>query len=153
MVAIKYKNKREYLDFYAAAMDRRFRKLVKSWQADVLIPIPVHPSRKRSRGYNQAEELAVRLSKYWDIPVDCDLLVRSKKTAPQRKLNPEERLKNLQEAFALSETYGASQLPECVILIDDIYTTGSTIEACARRLKAAGVKKIHFLSICIGGGR
>ncbi|MDD3252758.1 MAG: ComF family protein [Lachnospiraceae bacterium] len=153
MAAIKYKNKREYLDFYAEAMNHRFGKLAASWCPDVLVPVPVHPSRRRSRGFNQAEELAKRLSVHWEIPVDSALLIRSKKTAPQRDLSAAERLNNLQEAFVLQPSRQDGPIPGCVILIDDIYTTGSTIEACARILKQAGVQKIHFLTICIGGGR
>lgn len=154
MAAIKYKNKREYLDFYGAALVSRFRKVVWHWQADVLIPVPVHPSRRRKRGFNQAEELAKRLSRGWGIPMDNGFLIRSKRTAPQRDLNPSERLKNLQEAFCIHPCYRENrEVPRCVVLVDDIYTTGSTIEACSRVLRAVGVKQIHFVAICIGQGR
>lgn len=150
MAAIKYKNRREYLDFYAAAMDVRFRHLAVSWKPDALIPVPVHPSRKRRRGFNQAEELALRLSRRWGISTDTGLLARSKKTAPQRDLNPAERLANLQKAFAIHPSRQDGPIPRTVILIDDIYTTGSTVEACSRILRTAGVETIHFLVICIG---
>lgn len=154
MAAVKYKNRREYLDFYARAIDFRYRKRVLRLDADVLVPVPIHPSRQRKRGYNQAEELAVRLSVLWQIPVDSRLLVRTKKTAPQRELNPAERLKNLKEAFRIHQKCGGrSELPHTVILVDDIYTTGSTMEACARVLKEAGVKRIYFVAVCIGAGR
>lgn len=162
LAAVKYKNRREYLDFYAAAMHYRFEKLIRHWQPDMLIPVPVHPSRRRQRGYNQAEELAVRLGKAWNIPVCTRLLLRTRKTAPQRDLNPTERLRNLQEAFQvhpdyLSDTqstaFSCKKIPVCIVLIDDIYTTGSTIEACSRVLKAAGIREIHYLSICIGDGK
>lgn len=155
MAAVKYKNKREYLDFYAAAADFRFCRTVSSWQAEALIPVPVHPSRRRKRGFNQAEEFAKRLGKLWKLPVETGLLVRRKKTAPQRELNPQERLKNLQQAFAIRQTaeIHRSGIPKRVILIDDIYTTGSTMEACTRALKKAGVKEVHFVVICIGEGR
>lgn len=155
MAAIKYKNKREYLDFYAAAADYRFRKTVTGWKADALVPVPVHPSRLRKRGFNQAEEFAKRLGRLWGIPVERGLLVRSRKTAPQRELNPQERLKNLQQAFAVrsGDRRRKQSVPDCVILIDDIYTTGSTMEACTRILKEAGVREVHVLVICIGAGR
>lgn len=155
MAAVKYKNRREYLDFYAAAIDSRFRKNILRLQADALVPVPIHPSRRRQRGYNQAEELAARLSMLWGIPMDAGLLVRSKKTAPQRELNPAERLKNLQEAFTVNTERlgGRMGIPGSVVLIDDIYTTGSTIEACTRALKAAGVQQVYFVVICIGEGR
>lgn len=151
MAAVKYRNKREFLDFYAEVMAYRFAHMIEKWQPDVLIPVPVHPSRRRRRGFNQAEELAYRLAeRVGNIPVETKLLLRCRKTVPQRDLNPQERLKNLQEAFVVK---AGGTIPKTVILIDDIYTTGSTIEACARVLKAAGVQTVHFLVICIGGGR
>lgn len=146
MAAIKYNNKREYLDFFAEAIHLRFCKRVRILKPDALIPIPVHPSRRRRRGFNQAEELAKRLAKKWNIPMETRLLIRTKKTVAQRNLGPGERLKNLQEAF---RTRGAV-IPETVLLVDDIYTTGSTMEACTRVLKAAGVKRVDSLVICIG---
>lgn len=150
MAAIKYRNKREFLDFYAEMMTYRFRHTIQNWKPDVLIPVPVHPSRRRKRGFNQAEELARRLSKLLRIPVESRLLVRTRKTAPQRELNPQQRLANLKQAFSVNP---GRPIPQRVVLVDDIYTTGSTMEACSRALKAAGVQEIHFLTICVGGGR
>jgi ComF family protein len=153
LTAIKYKNRREYLDFYAQAMAYRYQQMIQRWQPDMLVPIPVHPSRMRTRGFNQAEELSRRLSTLWGIPTQTHLLIRVKKTLPQKKLTPEERLKNLQQAFAVRPPMGRGEvIPETVVLVDDIYTTGSTMEACTRVLKAAGVKKVYFLTICIGYG-
>lgn len=150
MVKIKYKNKREYLDFYIEAMCLRYGKIIARMRADALVPVPVHPSRMKTRGYNQAELLARGIGRELGIPVCADLLLRSRKTAPQKELNPAERLKNLEEAFE------AGSIPSgigTVILVDDIYTTGSTIEACTRALKRMGVKKVYFLAICIGRGQ
>lgn len=150
MAAIKYRNKREYLDFYAEAICLRYGKWISRLNADALVPVPVHPSRRRTRGFNQAELLADRISERLGIPVCPDMLVRRKKTAPQKQLNPKERLHNLEEAFA------AGDVPprvKRVILVDDIYTTGSTIEACARALLRAGVENVYFLTICIGRGQ
>ena len=152
MASIKYKDRREYLDFYAQAMNIRFAKRVQVWGVEALVPVPIHSSRRRERGFNQAEELAERLSDYWGFPVDTKLLVRKKKTLPQRDLGPSQRLKNLQEAFALHPSV-SDKIPKSVIIIDDIYTTESTVEACSRILKKAGVKRIYFLAICIGKGR
>ncbi len=149
MVAIKYKNKREYLDFYSAAVCRRFGRQILRIRPDLLVPVPIHPSRMRSRGYNQAELLADQIGAELGIPVWPAALKRTKKTRPQKELNPAERLHNLQQAFA------AGQLPEgtrTVMLVDDIYTTGSTLEACARILLAMGVQKVYGLTVCIGRG-
>lgn len=150
MARIKYGNKREYLDFYAEAMFRKLGPRILSMGADVMAPVPIHPSRMRTRGFNQAVELSLRLSKKLHIPVDTTILKRSRKTAPQKSLDPSGRLKNLEQAFSVG------CLPRgirSVILVDDIYTTGSTIEACTRVLKKAGVEHVYFLAIFIGNGQ
>lgn len=150
MIKIKYKNKREYLDFYIEAICYRYAGHIKRMAADALVPVPVHPTRKRTRGFNQAEILAKGIGSKLGIPVLPEMLLRGRKTVPQKDLNPAERLKNLEEAFT------AGAIPKgvgSVILIDDIYTTGSTIEACTRTLKRAGIKKVYFIAICIGRGQ
>ena len=148
MAAIKYKNKREYLDFYAGETVKRCKKKLLSMGADVMIPVPVHPARRRQRGFNQAELLAQALSEELKLPVCPELLRRTKKTEPQKDLTPSERLKNLEEAFEAGALCGRT-----VLLVDDIYTTGSTIEACTRALLKAGAKKVYFFTLCIGQGR
>ena len=167
IAAVKYKNRREYLDFYAEAIARRYGYFFKCHKDAVLVPVPVHPARLRSRGFNQAGELAVRLGRLTGLPVNERLLVRTKKTAPQKELGhafavaAEFRQEPAQDKTDSRRMSGrtasvpagkAAKLPQTVILADDIYTTGSTIEACARALKAAGVRQVYFVSICIGGG-
>ena len=149
MIKIKYKNRREYIEPYAMMMAERFRGKIEKMQIDCLMPVPVHKSRLRERGFNQAEILANILGRQWDILVDTETLYREKKTVAQKELTPQERLKNLTKAF------GANQLREGVrniLLVDDIYTTGSTIEACTRVLRAKGAERIYYISICIGNG-
>lgn len=148
LTAIKYKNKREYLDFYASAMDYRMKKWIQAKGIDLMVPIPIHGSRWRKRGFNQAEELAKRLSKAWNIPMDTKLLKRNKKTMPQKSLSAVQRLANLQQAFELGDRM--ENLPNRVLLVDDIYTTGSTIESCTRVLLEAGVQEVYFVTIAIG---
>lgn len=150
MAAVKYKNRREYLDFYADEAVRRLGSEFEAMRADCLIPVPVHPKRYRSRGFNQALVLAQKLGEKTGIPVCSDILKRSRNTEPQKELGPSARLKNLEKAFT------AEKIPpglERVILVDDIYTTGSTAEACTRALKAAGVKNVYFFAVCIGQGQ
>lgn len=155
MVRIKYHNKREYLDFYAEAMAVKMGKKIWFMKADCLVPVPVHQKRHQKRGFNQAEVLAERLAKAlyergqlpYEMPVLKNVLVRTKNTMPQKELSPAERLKNLEQAFAVRE------IPEgvkSVILVDDIFTTGSTAEACTRALLRAGIEKVYFVCICIG---
>jgi len=146
MAQIKYKNRREYIASFARLIFLRFGGDIGKMRADAMIPVPVHPSRMRSRGYNQAELLARELKKYTGLPVRTDILRRNKKTAAQKKLTPDERLKNLSAAFTASP---GSASAGSFLLTDDIYTTGSTIEACTRTLKEAGAAHVFYVSICI----
>ena len=153
MAWIKYKNKREYIDFYAEAAAEKLRQYEnrEEWQFDGLVPVPVHPARKRKRGFNQAEVLAKRMGERLEMPVYPEFLYRIRNTEPLKEMNPDERLRNLQQAFqADAEAIRASGVQN-VLLVDDIYTTGSTIEACTRSLKEAGAQKVFFAVICITG--
>lgn len=150
MVKIKYKNKREYLDFYGTALAARYERQIRRMHVDAIVPVPIHRSRRRRRGFNQAELLAEIMGERLGIPVAADALVRPKRTLPQKELSAMERLENLSGAFR------AGEIPEhirSVLLVDDIYTTGSTIEACARALRNAGVEHVYFAVICMTGGR
>jgi ComF family protein len=151
--AFKYHNKKEYGKYYAKEMARHFGKDLLSLGVQCMIPIPVHKKRLRKRGYNQAEILADELYKYIKIPVNTGILVRCKNTLPQKELNDTERLKNLTSAFKIKDKDVIIKGNiKRVLLVDDIYTTGSTVEACARVLMQAGVEEIYFTSICIGKG-
>ncbi len=143
---IKYNNRREYVRPFAKMFWMKHGRDIRAMGADCLVPVPVHPERLRKRGFNQAELLARELGAYAGIPVRTDLLYREKRTEAQKGLAPDERIRNLERAFA-ARTSG----PEVtsVILVDDIYTTGSTAEACTRVLKGAGVSKVWVLCLCI----
>ncbi|MCD8197914.1 MAG: ComF family protein [Lachnospiraceae bacterium] len=143
----KYGGKREYADFYAEEILRVCAKDALRWQAQALVPIPLHSSRRRRRGYNQAELLARALSVRCGIPVDTGLLLRTRKTRAQKELGDQERVANLRGAFSLRE--GAVPCKR-LILVDDIYTTGSTMDEAARALRAHGAEKIYFLCISVG---
>jgi ComF family protein len=111
----------------------------------VLIPIPLQKKRLRWRGFNQAEEIAKELSLSLKIPLINCVLLKIWHTLPQVKLSEDRRKKNIAGAFSLKNLnliYGKS-----VLLVDDIYTTGSTMEEAAKTLKKSGVKKIIGLAI------
>lgn len=148
MAAVKYHNKREYLDFYARAAALRFEKQFRQAGIQVIVPVPVHASRLKTRGFNQAAVLAERLSTELEIPWE-ELLIRVKKTDPQKSLGSAERLKNLRGAFEAEQKAGKW---ERVLLVDDIYTTGSTAEICSRALLKTGVKQVFVFAVCIGHG-
>ena len=145
----KYNKRCEYATFYAEDIRRRFWDEICMMHADGIVPVPVHKSRLQSRGYNQAELVATELSRLTGIPVDKDLVRRVKKTIPQKALNIQERQNNLKKAFNINAD--VVKLNK-TILIDDIYTTGSTLDAVALELKKHGVESVYFITLCIGEG-
>lgn len=144
----KYRNRKELADFFAAEMARGFQKKLSSLCAEALVPVPVHRVRKRYRGYNQAEVLCKLLSLKAKVPVR-ELLLRDRKTTPQKELDAADRLRNLEQAISLNPAEREAGIPKTVILVDDIYTTGSTAEACTRVLLRAGVSKVYLFNLCI----
>lgn len=144
---LKYQGRAEYGEYFGKEMGRRYRELVNSWGAELIVPVPLHPERQKTRGYNQAAEIAAALSEELGIPCNETLLLRGKNTVPQKTLGDSERRKNLQNAFKLQ---GNVVNYKTVLIIDDIYTTGSTIDACATVLKECGVSKIYFLAVASG---
>ncbi len=146
MIDIKYKNKREYIEPLAKLMAARYANEIIKISPDVLMPIPVHKKRLRERGYNQSALLAKKLALYLKMPYDDTVIKRSKNTKAQKELSPQQRLANLNRAFYCEKDCAY----EKVLLVDDIYTTGSTIEACSRALKSSGASEVYYISVCIG---
>lgn len=145
----KYKNRRIYAEFFAEEIAKQYGTLLYRWKIDEIIPIPVSRRRKRERGYNQAELLVKELEKLINIQGNYHSLVRIKDTKPQKKLNAMERKKNLSKAFL----WKGSQAPKRnILLVDDIYTTGNTIDSAAAVLKKNGALRVYFLTVNIGQG-
>ena len=113
----------------------------------MIIPVPMYKKKQRQRGYNQAETLAKEIGKKLSLPVDAKYLKRVRPTIPQKELGKKEREINLKNAFKTSEN--AVKL-EKVLLIDDIYTTGVTMDEAAKALLRSGVKEVRFLVLCTG---
>lgn len=113
-------------------------------RADVMVPVPLHKSRLRSRGFNQAAYLARELAMCVDLPLDEEVLVRHRRTAAQVDLGAEQRKQNVREAFRC-ESNGAVE--RRVLLIDDVCTTGSTLEACAVALQRGGARSVQALTL------
>jgi ComF family protein len=111
----------------------------------VLIPIPLEKRRLKWRGFNQAQELAKHLSEFLDIPLVCDVLIKKQKTLPQVRLSDKERRKNISGSFSCKNQ--KKILEKKILLIDDIYTTGSTMKESAKVLKKSGAKKIIGITI------
>ena len=111
--------------------------------ADLAVPVPLHPRRERARGFNQADDLARQLG----LPV-APLLRRVRYTVSQIELPADERHQNVRDAFVVANgpAKAGRHIPAVVVLVDDVSTTGATLDACARVLKAAGVKEVRALT-------
>lgn len=110
--------------------------------ADLLAPVPLHPKRIKQRGFNQSLLLA---QAFPGAAVVREALVRTRHTAPQVGLNPKERQENVKRAFAVTDP--ALVKGKSVLLIDDLYTTGSTVKECARVLRRAGASRVEVLTV------
>ena len=123
-------------------MHRAYEMHNREFPPDVLVPVPLHPKRLQQRGFNQSREIAKRISDKEKIRMLPRALSRVKDTDSQVGLSREQRKRNLADAIEVNtrELRG-----EKVLLVDDIYTTGSTIEACADVLNSAGVKRVDVL--------
>lgn len=145
---MKYANKREYAECYGREIARHLGKWMIQKKITRIVPIPLHPGRRRQRGYNQAALLARSIGRGLDIPVDEHLLYRVKRTVPQKELTGQERKENLKDAFAVRKNVRPG---EGILLVDDIYTTGSTVDAAAECLLKAGKCRIYVVTAAIGG--
>jgi ComF family protein len=106
---------------------------------EALIPVPLHATRLRRRGYDQAVELSKALARTLEIPLLVSALSRTRDTAPQSELDASARRRNLNNAFAAPD---ATALPRHIALIDDVMTTGTTLHAAAKTLRKAGVVRV-----------
>ena len=130
-----------------ALLDPRLTRL----PADALVPVPLHPRRLRERGYNQAEECARALGRRVGLPV-WPVLRRARYTGTQTLLSREERARNLTGAFALADGWTARRERRSlegadVLVVDDVFTSGATVDACARVLLAGGAASVRVLTV------
>lgn len=112
-----------------------------------IVPIPIHKNRMRNRGFNQSELLAKEISKGLGLPMASNLIIRKKDTKPQSAFSPLGRKNNLKDAFVVNKKYNLKN--KNILLIDDIYTTGSTLNACCEVLYELGVNKVNATTLSI----
>lgn len=146
VVRYKYYGCRRYGDYYAEEICRLGRAEILAWRPDVIIPVPLHKRKLRMRGFNQAAYLAYRIGEAFGIPVSGEILLKIRNTRSQKKLSAMERHKNLLDAFRVS----ADLTGLTVLVIDDVYTTGGTMDAAAACLKAGGAERVFFITLCTG---
>ena len=149
MFRFKNRGRREYADFFAWEMYWRTKEWLLTVRPDALVPVSIHRKRMKMRGYNQAALLAERLSAYTGIPVLENWLVREENTAPLKDLGVQERQNNLKRAFKIVRN---DVKLNTIVIIDDIYTTGSTIDAIAQVIRQHMYCRVYFLTVAIGRG-
>ena len=144
----KYFGERNIGSQYAKLMFEYFKDSKILAESDCIVSVPLNIKRLKSRGYNQAEFLAQEFAKLCKKEFIPDAVLRNRDTKPQNSLNPEERFENVKNAFSLGNVNVKGKK---VIIIDDIFTTGSTINECAAVLKSAGAEKVNFLAFAAAG--
>ena len=145
----KNKGRAEYAAFYARELYRTKKDWLRAIKPDALVPVPVHPSKLRKRGYNQSELISKELSKLSGIPTNTTLIRRQKNTIPLKDLSLRARQNNLKKAFKV----GVNDVKlKTIVIIDDIYTTGSTIDEISRAVLELCNVNVYFLTVTIGRG-
>ncbi len=114
-------------------------------RVDLVVPIPLHPDRLRAREFNQSLLLADRIARHLRLPLSCSALVRLAPSVPQTSLSRKERLKNLRGAFAVTESVAV--VGKRILLVDDVFTTGATMNECANALLQAGSTEVFALTL------
>lgn len=146
ILAFKYGGRREYGSFFAEAIAAFAGEDILRWRPDLIVPVPMHPRSCRQRGFNQAEDLARKAGARLGIPTAAGLVKKRKTGKAQKTLDAAARRRNLRDAFwVTAPVYGLR-----ILIIDDVFTTGSTVEAVAAALKAAGARDIFFVAVAIG---
>lgn len=124
----------------------------RQWDIDIIVPVPLHLARERQRGFNQANLLAEGLSRNMGLPLMNKSLLRIKDTPHQTRLGRQERQENLTDAFQVRGRKGSPSnfVGKSILLVDDVYTTGSTAHQCAKVLLDSGASKIYVITLAIG---
>lgn len=139
----KFKNMALYYTYLGSKMtEYYFEYIMESY--DYITAVPIHKKKLKIRGYNQAELLAEYISEQINIPY-CTVLKRTVNTKPQNALNKKERVVNIKNAFSLIDNINIKN--KSILIVDDIFTTGTTINECCKVLKKAGAFKVDFLSL------
>ena len=143
--AFKYTHKSHLRRPLGLLMARALQPFVDEFQPELLLPVPLHRSRLRQRGFNQAVLLGEILAQQWQLPLLRQGLVRIRPTTPQVELTHDQRMTNLQGAFTVRD---ASTLAgRRIMLVDDVFTTGSTLSECAKVLRQAGAGDVIAATI------
>jgi ComF family protein len=142
---LKYEGVTRLGKWFAAGLRETLAREPDNFQADVVVPVPLHPLRMRERGYNQAELIARPLAKCLRLPLKTYLLVRSRPRPDKLLLSRSERWSSVRGAYATRPGERVDKLR--ILLVDDVFTTGATLDACSRALRNAGGAVIYGLTV------
>ncbi len=145
IVMLKYEEITRLGDWFAGQLAGIVAEDSEKFAADLVAPVPLHPSRLRERGYNQAELIARPLARLLRIPYKPHLLVRTKPRPPKLMLSRSERWRSVRGAYAVAE--GAKLKGQRILIVDDLFTTGATMDACAGALRKAGAARVVALTV------
>ena len=148
----KYKGRVEYADYYVYNMINNLGDYIERLGVDAIIPVPIHRLKLNKRGYNQAEVIANKLGRAMNMLVIPTALVRVVNTSAQKELDNKQREKNLRHAIRLNPKINIPDDVKKVLIVDDIYTTGSTVNACAKELVYNKGIDVYFVAVSIGIG-
>ncbi len=152
MYRFKYSGRREYASFFAREALRTQGRYLDTIRPDCIVPVPLYKKKQLKRGYNQAEDFAVALAHLSHAAVDTKLVRRTRNTLPMKGLSAADRKQNVRNAFSVDIKRLRKNDYQRILLVDDIFTTGSTIDAIANVLTRDSDRKVYFLCICTGEG-
>ncbi|MCL1809082.1 MAG: ComF family protein [Clostridiales bacterium] len=148
LLAFKYGGKTFIGEKIADAMADKLK--MENFETDMVTPVPMHERKQKKRGYNQAAIIARQLAQKLPAPYAGKLLLRTGNTAAMSKLSAEERRMNIENAFSIARGAEGRIKGKRILLVDDIYTTGSTADACSRTLLDAGAAEIRIATFAAG---
>ncbi|MGD9501732.1 MAG: ComF family protein [Methyloceanibacter sp.] len=143
--SFKYRDRHEGLALFVRWLAKAGAELLAD--ADLIVPVPLYPTRLWRRRFNQSAMLAVALGSMTRVPVDCFALKRVRRTASQVGLSAEQRRRNVAGAFRVEPARAPRLAGKRLVVVDDVITTGATVEACARVLKRAGAARVDILAL------
>lgn len=146
MMRYKYSGCREYGRFFGRAMCVYGADFIRRWAPDLIVPVPMTPAKQRQRGFNQAADLAKIVAADMGLPLDTGLVRKIRHTGAQKEQDAAGRRRNLKGAFEITRRINGKR----ILIIDDVYTTGSTMNEISGCLKKSGAEAVFFLTLCSG---
>lgn len=144
VLRIKHHDDRRIFKFFAEEMYRTVKENLPDIEFDLLIAVPANSVTMKKRGFNQAERIAEELSKLMKVELCTDALLRHDKSRTQHKLNAEQRRENAEKSYDINNADIVKD--KTVLIVDDVFTTGSTLRVCGEKLTAAGVREVYTVT-------